>query len=248
MTNTDGSALGLLMARGGSKRIPRKNVKRFAGRPILAWPLKAMLESGLFAKVVVSSDDPEIIRIAVEGGAEAPFVRPPELADDHATTMEVIRHAVNFLAERGERHDFVCCAYGTSVFLTPEILLRAKALLDDAEAVMAATPFEHPVQRGFTIAPGGAAEFPERKFMNARTQDLTPYYHDVGLFYWLRTEALARLERAGAHIMDLHVKPLVLPRGAVQDIDEAADWEAAEKLFLPPANFESIGKEPDGVQ
>lgn len=232
MTTANGSALGLLMARGGSKRIPGKNIRPFAGRPILAWPLAAMRESGLFSKIIVSSDDAEILRIALENGAEAPFVRPAELADDHATTMEVILHAVKFLADKGEKFESVCCAYGTSVFLTREILRRAHALLDGGEAVMAATPFEHPIQRGFTMDDFGIAEFPDREFMNARTQDLEPYYHDVGLFYWLRTDSLAKLPTHGAHIMDMRVRPLVLPRGTVQDIDNPEDWEAMERIFL----------------
>ena len=225
-----GPALGLLIARGGSKRIPGKNVKPFAGRPILQWPIQALRESGLFSKIMVSSDDGEIIRLACEAGAEAPFIRPPELSNDHATTMAVIRHAVDFLAKKGEEYDSVCCVYGTSVFLTSKILCRAASLLDDADAVMAATPFEHPVQRGFTIEPNGIAQFPGREFMNARTQDLPQHYHDAGLFYWLRTDALATLP-GDAHITDFLVKPLLFKRGTVQDIDEPEDWDLAERVF-----------------
>jgi N-acylneuraminate cytidylyltransferase len=225
----DERVLGLLTARGGSKRIKGKNTRLFAGKPILLWPLETLLASRLFARVVVSTEDPDIMRLAREGGAEVPFVRPLNLADDNTGTLPVIRHAVETLADQGEEFSSVCCVYGTSAFLTLENLLRARELLADAEAALAATVFEHPIQRAFQVK-NGLASFPERKFMNARTQDLPPYYHDLGLFYWLKIAPLTRMGES-ADLCDFRVRPLILPRGDVMDIDTEEDWLLAEQRF-----------------
>lgn len=219
-------AMGLLMARGGSKRVPGKNVRLFAGRPMLVWPLLAMRGSGMFDKIVVSTDNDEILRIAVGEGAEAPFVRPPDLADDQTATMAVVRHAAEFFAKRGESFSAICCAYGTSAFLTPEHVRQAYALLPEADMVMAAVRFEHPVQRGFTVTDNVPA-FPAA--MLSRTQDLTPHYHDTGLLYWLRWEAV--LSGALADYTGARVKVLIVPADSVRDIDDPEDWEIAEALF-----------------
>ena len=221
-----GRAFGLLMARGGSKRVPGKNARLFAGKPMLVWPLSAMCESGLFERIIVSSDDGEILRLAVAEGAEAPFVRPPELADDHATTMDVVRHAAEFLAANGESFSSICCVYGTSAFLTPEHVRQSRRLLEDADMVMAAVRFGHPVQRGFTIT-DDTPVFPAT--MMSRTQDLAPYYHDAGLLYWVRRESI--LSGVLDDYSKARVKAFIVPYGTVCDIDDPEDWETAERLF-----------------
>lgn len=223
--------LGLLLARGGSKRIPGKNVKPFAGKPILLWPLETLLDSGIYAKVIVSSDSEQILSLSREAGAETPFVRPEHLANDYATSLEVVRHAVAFLEASGEKFDSVCFTFGTSVFLEQHHLVEALRLLDTADAVMAATAFEHPIQRAFTIDDDKTAHFPPRSMMNARTQDLAVFYHDVGLLYWVKTSALSGLKEKDAHLCDLRVKVLAIPGGSVHDIDDAADWRKAEQIF-----------------
>lgn len=222
-------ALGILMARAGSKRIPGKNTRLFAGRPIFLRPLESLLGSGLFDRVIVSTDDPEVMALARVAGAEIPFVRPGELSDDHATTFDVMRHAADFMATKEGRYGRVCCVYGTSVFLREEHLRGSLALLADADAVLAAVEFEHPVQRGFVIT-NGMADFPNRGAMNIRTQDWPKYYHDTGLLYWMTGRALAD-RRQGLHFSDFRVRALILARGESVDIDTPEDWVEAERRF-----------------
>lgn len=222
------SSVCVIMARGGSKRIPRKNVKLIGGKPAVAWPVEAALRSRLFDSVIISTDDKEIADAAVSYGASQPFVRPPELANDYALTMEVLRHAVT--ATPGD-FDFCCCLYGTSVFVTPELLVRGREALTNskAEATLAAVPFEHPIQRGFAVSADGRAEFVSKDDFPKRTQDLKPYYHDVGLFYWFSVAAL--LDAARISLADFVSAPVILPRGTVVDIDTESDWLEAEKLI-----------------
>lgn len=222
-------SVAIVMARGGSKRIPRKNVKMFAGKPCVAWAVDAAVETRLFRTVVISTDDREIAHIAIEHGAIQLFTRPSDLANDYATTLDVLRHAVGILDCEEE---LLCCLYGTSVFATPELLSGGKKILDDnadCEAVMCAVQFEHPPQRGFSISQGGRASFVNARDFASRTQDLTPVFHDVGLFYWFRVHAL--LDKSKKSLADFNVRPLVLPRGLVVDIDTEEDWLEAEKII-----------------
>ena len=226
-------SIAVIMARGGSKRIPRKNVKILEGKPVIAWVVEAALDSGIFDSVIVSTEDDEIAEIACKFGATRPFARPAELAGDYAGTLEVLKHAI---LTAGQGCETCCCLYGTSVFAAPDLLIKGKRLLDcdsDTEkapdAVMCAVAFEHPPQRGFYIR-DNRCHFISLKDFNSRTQDLQAVYHDVGLFYWFKTKAL--LDKTKNSFADFNVAPLIIPRGAVVDIDTEEDWAKAERIFL----------------
>lgn len=220
--------IAVVMARGGSKRLPGKNIKQFMGFPAVAWPVRVALDSGGFSSVIISTDDDEIAEAACCAGAKRPFVRPPELANDYASTLDVVRHALKSI---GVRDGLCCCLYGTSLFATPELLSEGGRMIrDDAEceAVMCAVRFEHPPQRGFSISEDGRASFLNDVDFSARTQDLPAIYHDVGLFYWFRIGAV--FDTLKRSLSDFTVRPLVLPRGTVVDIDTEDDWNEAERI------------------
>jgi pseudaminic acid cytidylyltransferase len=220
--------LAVIPARGGSKRIPRKNVRPFRGKPMIAWSIEAALGCGLFGRVIVSTDDPEIAEAARAHGAEAPFVRPAELSDDHAGTLEVVRHAAAWAVEAGSRPEAVCCLYATAPFITAADLAAARETLAGGafDYVFAAVRYDHPVQRAFTRAAGGAMAmlFPQHRL--SRSQDLAPVYHDAGQFYWGRTEAWLE----GRAIFGDRSGFIELPSWRVQDIDTPDDWTRAEHL------------------
>lgn len=225
-------SIAIITARGGSKRIPRKNIKLLSGKPAIAWVVEASLNSGLFEQVVISTEDAEIARIACKFGAKQPFVRPLELSDDHTGTLPVLRHAI---LNAGLGYETCCCLYGTSVFVTPELLIEGNRLLcsesdceSAAEAVTCAVQFEHPPQRGFYIS-DDRCHFVNHKDFNSRTQDLQIIYHDVGLFYWFNTKAL--MDETKRSLADFKVTPLIIRRRAVVDIDTEEDWVEAEKKF-----------------
>jgi len=225
-------SIAIIIARGGSKRIPRKNIRLLAGKPAIAWAVEASLNSGLFDSVVISTEDEEIARIACEFGAIQPFVRPSELADDHTGTLPVLRHAIQNV---GQGYKTCCCLYGTSVFVTQELLAEGQRLLTSEsyhgktpEAVICAVEFEHPPQRGFHIS-DSRCHFVSLKDFNSRTQDLQIIYHDVGLFYWFETKAL--LDETKRSFTDFDIAPLIIPRGVVVDIDTEEDWDLAEKMI-----------------
>ncbi|MCL2767419.1 MAG: hypothetical protein FWE49_01615, partial [Synergistaceae bacterium] len=202
-------SIAIITARGGSKRIPGKNVKLLAGKPAIAWVVEASLNSGLFDSVVVSTEDDEIAEIACEFGAIRPFVRPLELAGDYASTLDVLRHAI---LAAGQGYETCCCLFGTSVFVTRELLVKGKRLMDTGtstkkapEAVMCAVGFEHPPQRGFYIS-DDRCHFVSPKDFASRTQDLQIVYHDVGLFYWFNTKVLQ--DETKNSLADFDVAPL----------------------------------------
>lgn len=224
------TAIAIIPARGGSKRVPRKNIKAFHGRPMIAHSIQAALESDLFARVVVSTDDAEIAEVARSWGAEVPFLRPAELADDHAGTVEVIQHAVAALREQGEDFAYACCLYATAPFVTPADLARGLEILErhpDKAYAFTVTDFASPVQRALRLRPDGGVESLYPEFYETRSQDLEPAFHDAGQFYWGRTEAWAQ----GAPLHAPHSLPIRLPRHRVQDIDTAEDWRRAEVMF-----------------
>lgn len=224
------TAIAIIPARGGSKRVPRKNIKAFHGRPMIAHSIQAALESGLFARVVVSTDDGEIAEVARSWGAEVPFVRPATLADDHAGTVEVIQHAVAALREQGEDFAYACCLYATAPFVTPADLARGLEILEghpDKDYAFTVTDYASPVQRALRLRPDGGVESLYPEFYETRSQDLEPAFHDAGQFYWGRTEAWAQ----GAPLHAPHSLPIRLPRHRVQDIDTAEDWRRAEVMF-----------------
>jgi pseudaminic acid cytidylyltransferase len=220
--------VAVIPARGGSKRIPRKNIRLFDGKPMIAHSIGAALGSGLFERVIVSTDDDEITDIASAAGAEVPFRRPPELSNDHAGTTDVIAHAVEFLQGKGETLDAVCCIYPTAPFIQMEDVALGLKLLESGnwQFVFSATTFAFPIFRSFREAANGGVEmfFPE--YFATRSQDLPEALHDAGQFYWGRPRAwLDRLR-----IFDGASTVVKIPRWRVQDIDTNEDWTRAELM------------------
>lgn len=221
--------LAVIPARGGSKRIPRKNVKEFAGRPIIAWSIEAALSSGCFDDVVVSTDDDEIARIARASGAAVPFRRPAHLSTDHADTLSVMRHAIEWQAASGAAPEEACCIYATAPFVQPEDLRRGLETLHEMNSAYAfsVTTFPFPIQRAIRITSEGRVEMLQPEHMGTRSQDLEEAFHDAGQFYWGRASAWA----SGTPIFSPDAAPVPVPRHRVQDIDTPEDWVRAEWLF-----------------
>ncbi|WP_311971095.1 pseudaminic acid cytidylyltransferase [Pseudomonas baltica] len=224
------STVAIIPARGGSQRIPRKNIKLFNGEPMIAHSIRTARASGVFDQVVVSTDDAEIAEVARAWGAEVPFRRPAALADHFTGTSAVIEHALRALRDSGHDHDLACCIYATAPLLQGRFLRDGLALLQanaQASYVFSVCNFPFPVQRALTLDPLGrlTALYPE--FGQVRSQDLAPAYQDAGQFYWGRSEAWLR---GDVVFSDLSL-PLILPRHLVQDIDTVEDWTRAEYLY-----------------
>lgn len=220
--------LAIITARGGSKRIPRKNIKPFCGKPILAYSIEAATGSGLFDEVMVSTDDEEIASIALQYGAKVPFYRSPRTANDFATTSDVILEVLEEYEKRGERYDIAACIYPTAPFITAQKLREAmeKLTASDADTLIPVVSFSYPIQRALVIE-GERLIFEDPRYLDSRSQDLTPHYHDVGQFYLFRTEAFRR----SGKLMTGNILPLVVPEIEVQDIDNQMDWEIAELKY-----------------
>jgi pseudaminic acid cytidylyltransferase len=221
--------MAVIPARGGSKRIPRKNVKLFCGKPIIAWPIEAALRAGCFDDVIVSTDDLEIARIAEQHGANVPFLRPATLANDFVGTIPVIRHATEWLQQNGKSPHQVCCIYATAPFLHESDLLRGLALLQENKCSYAfsVTSYQYPIQRAIRITEQGRVEMVQPEYLNTRSQDLEETMHDAAQFYW--GEAQAWLEERP--IFASTSVPVFVSRQLVQDIDTLEDWSLAEKMF-----------------
>jgi pseudaminic acid cytidylyltransferase len=221
--------IAVIPARGGSRRIPRKNVRQFCGRPIIAWSIDTARSSSLFEHVLVSTDDAEIAAVARECGAEVPFMRPESLADDHTGTTDVIAHATGWALGAGWPLESVCAIYATAPFLECDDLRRGSDALSsgDWSFAISVSEFAAPVFRSFTSRAGGGLEmlFPEHS--DTRSQDLPRVWHDAAQFYWGRPEAWVERRR----VFDRWTVPVVLPRWRVQDIDEPDDWVRAEMMF-----------------
>jgi pseudaminic acid cytidylyltransferase len=220
--------IAILPARDGSKRIPKKNVKYFRGKPMLAWPLQAALKSKLFDKIIVSTDSEEIGDIAVKFGASVPFLRPAELADDLTPTAPVLLHTLEFLKDEGIIPEYACCIYPTAPFLQPEYLIEGfnKIAKTGAPGVLSVTTFSFPILRSFKILADGSVKFTWPKYEMTRSQDLPEYYHDAGQFYWLNVATFLTQRR----LIMPGTMPIVLPRKFVQDLDTQEDWEIAELM------------------
>jgi pseudaminic acid cytidylyltransferase len=220
--------LAVIPARGGSKRIPRKNIRPFAGKPIIAYSIEAARASQLFDHIVVSTEDAEIAAAARDCGAETPFVRPAELADDHTDTNTVVAHSLTWFSAHYEDVELVCCIYPTAPLLRPDDLRRGyQALLgSDKSFAFSATTYPFAIQRALRIAPNGDVEPFFSKWVDHRSQDLEPAYCDAGQFYWGRPEAF----RAGLAMFASHSVAVIVPRARVQDIDTLEDWQCAELL------------------
>lgn len=231
----NGKKLAIITARGGSKRIPRKNIKEFCGKPILCYSIEAAFQSEAFDEVMVSTDDTEIADIALKAGASVPFFRSAEMSGDYASTDDVIMEVLQEYQKNGLSFEAFCCIYPTAPFLTGKRLKTAMDLLDMADSVMPVVPFSYPPQRGLIVNEKGYVErqFPE--YAAARSQDLPKVFHDCGQFYACRTAPF--LEAGTTDVAKL--VPLILSEMEVQDIDTIEDWEIAEIKYRRLFNHES---------
>ncbi|MET3053301.1 pseudaminic acid cytidylyltransferase [Pseudomonas alkylphenolica] len=221
--------LAIIPARGGSKRIPRKNIKLFCGQPMIAWSIQAALKSGCFDQVIVSTDDSEIAEVALRFGAQVPFMRPQSLADDHTGTLPVIHHAIDSCAEMGFHATQVCCIYATAPFLTANDIVRGLALSEHPEVAYAftATTYAFPIQRALKLHSSGGVEMFNPECFETRSQDLEEAFHDAGQFYWGKAASWQR----ELPFFTPQSRPVLLPRHRVQDIDTLEDWVRAEWMF-----------------
>jgi N-acylneuraminate cytidylyltransferase len=221
-------ALAVIPARGGSKRIPRKNIRHFRGRPMIAWSIGVAKASGLFEHVVVSTDDAEIAEVATAWGAEVPFVRPADLSTDYIGTTDVVAHATQHCQERGWPMEAVCCIYATAPFVRVEDLKRSRDVLagGDWAYAITVTEFATPIFRSFRQNADGGLEmfFPEH--FTSRSQDLPIALHDAAQFYWGRPQAWLNKAR----VFDKSTIGIRIPRWRVQDIDTEEDWLRAEAM------------------
>ena len=219
----------VIPARGGSKRIPRKNIKLFCGRPMIAWSIEAAQQSGCFDQVVVSTDDAEIAEVARQCGAQVPFIRPAALSDDHTSTTAVVAHATNWFAAQGQTPTQVCCLYATAPFVSAADLRQGLTVLTDtgADYAFSVTSYAFPIQRAIRLTTNNRVEMFNPEHFNTRSQDLEEAYHDAGQFYWGRAEAWLQ----GRMIFSPAAAPVILPRQRVQDIDTPEDWTRAEWMF-----------------
>lgn len=222
--------LAVIPARGGSKRIPRKNVRPFDGKPAIAYPIAAAIGSGCFDRVIVSTDDDEIADVALQHGAQVPFRRPAALADDHTTTLAVVQHAIDSIAsQQAQPVQWVCCIYATALFVQPDDLRRGWDLLQEGNAdyAFSVTSYAFPIQRAIRITSAGRVAMFQPEYRDTRSQDLEPAYHDAGQFYWGRARAFAN----ALPVFSDAAVPVVLPRYRVQDIDTEEDWLQAELMY-----------------
>lgn len=219
--------IAIIPARGGSKRVPRKNIKHFHGKPIIIYPIETALKSGLFDQVVVTTDDNEIAEIAQEHGGKVPFKRPAKLADDHATTIQVVQHAIETLGITDLTT--VCCIYPTAVFITPATLKQAfdYLSLNQADFVMPVTTYSCPIERALKINKNGHLTMRNLAHLNLRTQDCEKLFHDVGQFYFGTSQAWQHPDL----FYTQRVKPILVPKYRALDIDTIEDWELAELIF-----------------
>jgi len=221
--------VAIIPARGGSKRIPNKNIKLFDGQPIISYSVRVAQETGLFDRVIVSTDSLEIADIARECGAEVPFLRPVELASDFAGTAEVVCHAIEWLAQEGTQPEFICCIYATAPFIQASYLRQGydKLVSSGATSVFSVTTYPYSIYRSLKITDEDRIKMILPEYENFRSQDLPEAYHDAGQFYWANTNKFMKEKSLFAK----DSLPVILPRYYVQDIDTAEDWETAEMMF-----------------
>jgi len=222
------SSICIIPARGGSKRIPRKNIKEFFGKPLIAYSIEVALESKLFDKVLVSTDDEEIAEVARKYGAKIPFLRPKELSDDFTVTKDVIDHALNYLKEEGESYDYLCTLYATAPLLQSKYLIEGYEKLKNSDAVnvFSATSMPFPIQRTFKLTKDGRCEMFTPEHYLTRSQNLEEAYQDAGQFYWTKLHENSKEIMFGKDSI-----PIILPRYLVQDIDTLEDWQRAEFMY-----------------
>lgn len=223
--------VAIIPARGGSKRIPRKNVKSFCGKPMIAHSIENALASRAIDRVIVSTDDDEIAQIAQDFGADVPFVRPAELSDDHTGTSPVIRHAIETLQEQSWNLEYCACIYATSPLLTSELIDRCYDMLvkqPRPDYVFTAARYSFPIQRALVLSQNGGVKPFDERAITQRSQDLEPTYHDAGQLYWGHLDSWQDVSK---HIFGENSKMVVMPDHLVQDIDTQEDWVRAELLY-----------------
>ncbi|MCL7931400.1 pseudaminic acid cytidylyltransferase [Halomonas llamarensis] len=223
------TTVAIIPARGGSKRIPRKNIKPFCGKPMIAWSIEAALASRCFDRVIVSTDDEEIAAVARKWGAETPFIRPVSLSDDHTGTIPVIAHSVQWLSDNGPAPETVCCVYATAPFVQLDDLQRGLQALrqSGADYAFSVTSYAFPIQRALRLTQSGRVTMFQPENFTIRSQDLEDAWHDAGQFYW----GCAGAWLTGQPLFSERAVPVILPRHRVQDIDTPEDWQRAEWLF-----------------
>lgn len=221
--------VAIIPARGGSKRIPKKNIKDFLGKPIISYSIKAAISSNLFDKVIVSTDSDEIAQISMEYGAEVPFVRPIELSGDFLGTHEVVGHTIRWLEDLREKVDYACCIYATAPMIQVNDLIKGYNLVKNGnwESVIAATKYSYPVFRSFEKLPDGGLQMVFPEHYNSRSQDLPDVYHDAGQFYWAKAQSWKKKPSSFSENNTI----IELPNYLVQDIDTLEDWNKAEKIY-----------------
>ncbi len=216
--------IAIITARGGSKRIPKKNIKEFCGKPIIAYSIEAALNSGMYDEVMVSTDSEEIAEIAKKYGAQVPFLRSEKTSNDFATTRDVLDEVIEEYKKRGKSFDFMTCIYPTAPFVTADKLKEAVTKLSESDAdwAMPVTAYSFPPQRAMVIRDGGLEyQYPEYK--NTRSQDLEPIYHDCGQFYVYKIDVYMGDRQGSGKVL-----PLITPEEETQDIDNISDWIIAE--------------------
>lgn len=228
--------IAIITARGGSKRIPKKNIKSFLGVPIIKYSIEAALTSNIFEEVMVSTDDEEIAEVAKTLGASVPFLRSEKTSDDYATTADVLQEVLNSYINMGITYSFACCIYPTAPFISVELLRKAYALMADqnADTIMSVTRFSYPIWRSFRIK-SEKLEYIWPENMSKRSQDLEPAFHDCGQFYFFRVK---KFLETGNLINDATF-PIEIPESYVQDIDTEEDWKMAELKYQALLNNKS---------
>jgi N-acylneuraminate cytidylyltransferase len=222
--------LAIIPARGGSKRIPRKNIKEFCGRPMIAYSIDAAIKSGCFDEIMVSTEDAAIAEVAKRSGAVVPFVRSAANSDDHATLIDVIREVLTEYKQQGKEFDYYCCILSTAPFIKAERVkaaFEAIAARPEAESLIAVTRFGFPIQRAFKIDETGLLKMIWPENLLVRSQDLPPSFQDAGQFYWGRPAPIL----AGKAVLSDKTLPFEIPESEAQDIDSEADWRVAEVKY-----------------
>ena len=217
------SIIAVITARGGSKRIPRKNIKEFMGKPMLAYAVEAAINSDVFDEVIVSTDDAEIAEVAKKYGADVPFMRSEKTSNDYATTADVLNEVVSEYKNRGKVFDELCCIYPCVPFLTADVLKKAyeKFITSNADRLTPVVKYSFPIQRAFKVNEKGLLEYRELENATKRSQDLEAMYHDVGMFYFYKIDKIDSDE----------IAMLEMDETMIQDIDNESDWQMAEMKY-----------------
>ena len=223
------TTLSIIPARGGSKRIPHKNLKNFLGKPIISYPIRSAIESKCFDEVMVSTDDTATAKIAKSLGAKVPFMRSKKNSNDYATTVDVLLEVLADYHKLRKHFDLVCCIYPTSVSVTIDVIKNAKKMMQSGiNGVATIVPFEHPINRAIKLDIKNTLSFKYPESAELRTQDFTQYYHDAGQLYFLKAETLMVEKK----VFLSNMKPIIMGNNVVQDIDSIDNWKIAEIKFL----------------